>query len=228
MKKSLSLIIAVLVSLSAQGQSLYRLVQGKVIPRNSRDWTIISDGIEVKGFLGGALLCTTFTMHEVNTTTTVPSAHFTHVVAATKSVKTYKDSFVLTNYPTAKRCVIGDVLRSPIAVMRIDGMGARALYDYGVDYTPPERKLTPEEAAAAKAQAVKMNAVGETAKLKFDEEQAENGKDLYQYRMGMRYLNGDGVEKDPAKASEYLEKSAAQGNQDAVKALAKHASQQTH
>jgi TPR repeat protein len=62
-------------------------------------------------------------------------------------------------------------------------------------------------------------------KLKFEEEQAENGRDLYQYRMGMRYLKGDGVEKDLTKASEYLRKSAAQGNQDAAKALAKSGTQ---
>ncbi len=135
----------------------------------------------------------------------------------------------------------GDVLPPPIAVMRVSSQIVHSgsdikdrvasfgydLYDYGVDYVPPARKLTTEEAAAAKAQAAKMNVGAETAKLKF-EEQAENGKDFYQYRMGMRYLNGDGVEKDPVKATEFLGKAAAQDNQDAKKALAKIAAQKSN
>ena len=105
--------------------------------------------------------------------------------------------------------------------MRLGGVGVIALYDYGVDYIPPARKLTPEEAAAAKAQAAKTSAGAEAAKLKFDEAQAEDGKDLYQYRMGVRYLKGDGVSIGMAKALVYLTKSAEQGNQDAKKELAK-------
>jgi hypothetical protein len=51
------LLIAVIISLSAQGQSLYRVVQGKIVPRNSPDWTVIHDAIEVTGYIGGALRC---------------------------------------------------------------------------------------------------------------------------------------------------------------------------
>jgi hypothetical protein len=40
------------------------------------------------------------------------------------------------------------------------------------------------------------------AKLRFDQEQAGKVKDLYQYRMGLRYLRGDSVPTDAAKARE--------------------------
>jgi hypothetical protein len=220
MKSQFCFVIAITVaSVSAHAQ--YRIVQGKIVPRNSTEWTVISDKIEVKGFVGRALLCTTYTEKELNSTMAVPSAHRVHDVGTTTTIKVYKDSFVLTNYPSGGRFHIGDLVPGPIAVMRLDGSGSVALYDYGVDYTPPARKLTPEEAAAAKAQATKMNAGAEAAKLKFDEEQAENGRDLYQYRMGVRYLKGDGVSIDIAKARDYFSKAAAQDNQDAKRALAK-------
>jgi len=221
MKKQLCLFVAIIVSLSAQGQCFYRMVQGKVVAKNALDWTVISDKIEVKGFMGGALLCSTFTETQLNTTTTIASAHKTHIVPTTTSKKVYKDSFILTNYPAAGRFHIGDLVPGPISVMRVAGMGTTALYDYGIDYYPPQRALTPEEAAAAKAQAAKRNAGADAAILKLEIEQADNGLAPYQYRLGMRYLNGNGVEKDQAKALEYLGKAAAQGNQDAAKALAK-------
>ena len=85
-------IITVIATVSAQGQ--YRLVQGKIVPRNSPDWTVIYDKIEVKGFVGGALLCTTYAEKEVNATTTVASAHKPQVVPTTTSIKVYKDTFV--------------------------------------------------------------------------------------------------------------------------------------
>lgn len=94
-------------------------------------------------------------------------------------------------------------------------------WDYGVDYTPQPHKLTPEEVAAAKAQADRKKAAGDAATLKFYQEQAEKGDAYGQYRMGIRYLEGDGVPKDLAKARDYLSKAAAQGNKEATAELAK-------
>ena len=228
MKRQLYLLVAVIMSLSAQGQSLYRMIQGKIVPKNSPDLTVIRDRIEVTGFSGGALQCRTFTESTVDRGRTVRSAGAPVWIPNLQTIKTYKDSFVLTNYPAAGRFLRGDVINPPIGVMRVSSARGHDLYDYGVDYTPPARQLTPAEAAATQTEAAKRNADKDAVKLKFEEEQAENGKDLYQYRMGMRYLNGDGVEKDLTKASEYLGKSAAQGNQDAAKALAKFASQKSN
>lgn len=45
--------------------------------------------------------------------------------------------------------------------------------------------------------------------------QAEKGDAYGQFRMGERYRDGDGVEKDSAKAVEYFMKAAQQGHRDA-------------
>jgi hypothetical protein len=94
-------------------------------------------------------------------------------------------------------------------------------WDYGVDYTPQPRTLTPEEVAAAKTEADRKKAERDAAILKFELENSEKGSDLYQYRVGLRYLNGNGVPKDLAKARDYLSKAAAQGNKEAAAELAK-------
>jgi len=52
--------------------------------------------------------------------------------------------------------------------------------------------------------------------LEFHIRQAEAGSARFQYELGLRYLEGRGVELDPAKGREWLEKSAAGGNEDAV------------
>jgi Sel1 repeat-containing protein len=55
--------------------------------------------------------------------------------------------------------------------------------------------------------------------VKFNQDAADKGDAYGQLRMGERYLNGEGVEKDESKAKEFLSKSAAQGNQNAAKLL---------
>lgn len=52
--------------------------------------------------------------------------------------------------------------------------------------------------------------------LEFHIRQAEAGSARFQYELGLRYLEGRGVELDPAKGREWLEKAAAGGNEDAV------------
>jgi TPR repeat protein len=57
---------------------------------------------------------------------------------------------------------------------------------------------------------------------------ANEGLDVPQFNLGLRYLEGQGVPKDYAKAVEYLKKSAAQGNNDAqdkLNELAKNSNQ---
>ena len=66
-----------------------------------------------------------------------------------------------------------------------------------------------------------QKAAGEAATLKFYQERAEKGDAYGQYRVGIRYLKGEGVPKDLGKARDYLSKAAAQGNQDAAVELAK-------
>ena len=229
-------IITVIATTLAHAQyAQYRMVQGKIVPRNSRDWTVIRDGIEVIGFNGPNVLCRTFAMQSANATTTVGGGRGAHAVQTTTEVKVYKETFELANYPGAGGLVKGNTINPPIAVMRVTSPAVQSgssgsvyrlssgytLYDYGVDYTPPPRKLTPEETAAAQAEAAKTHAAADAAKLRFEQQQAEDGRELYQYRIGMRYLKGDGVPADTVKALEYLSKAAAQGNEDAKKQLTK-------
>jgi hypothetical protein len=62
----------------------------------------------------------------------------------------------------------------------------------------------------------------EKKKLQWQMERAEKGSDNAQAALGVRYLNGDGVEKDGKKARKWLEAAAKQGNAEAKKTLAEH------
>jgi hypothetical protein len=239
MKKQLCLLVAVIVSLSAEGQSPYRMVGGKVIAKSSRDWTVIRDRMEIQGFDQGCLLGRTFIEQDVNTGPTGGGRGNMRFAPYIQRRRVYKDVLALTNYPGGVGYSTGHVIFPPILAMRVGSVSVPGrivsshsttflrydLFDYGVDYTPPARQFTPAEAAAAKAEASKKNSANDAVKLKFEQEQAQDGRDLYQYRMGMRYLKGEGVEKDSAKAFDYLSKSAMRDNQDAAKALAKIAAQ---
>ncbi len=50
-------------------------------------------------------------------------------------------------------------------------------------------------------------------------ERAEKGRSAAQFDLGMRYLSGDGVPSNPKLGREWIEKSAKQGETDAVKKL---------
>jgi hypothetical protein len=231
MRKQLCLAIAIIVSVSAYGQ--YKLVDGKVVQINPRDWTTFHDPIEITGFDGGRLLCRSFTEQDVTVgERALPGnkpmrGRVPITEAVVKRKKTYKESFSLANYPGAGSLHVGDVIRRPVLAMRLSTTSpyGAVCYDCGVDYVPPQQQLAPQQAAATQPTMNNANAEKEAVKLKFDQEQADKGKDLYQYRMGLRYLNGNGVTNDVAKAREYFIKAAAQGNEDATAELRKLPSQ---
>jgi TPR repeat protein len=77
--------------------------------------------------------------------------------------------------------------------------------------------LTPEE---KKAQAQKI-AEAKIKALESDKGQASNGVSAAQCRLGLAYLNGQGVETNRSLAIEWLGKSATQGNVEAQEALKK-------
>lgn len=60
----------------------------------------------------------------------------------------------------------------------------------------------------------------EAKKVQWQKERAEAGSASVQYDLGLRYLEGKGVEKDPALAKKWLKKSADQGNAKAKEKLA--------
>ncbi len=234
MKVILCLTLVVVLTPLSYGQ--FRTVGGTIYPNNSPDWTTFNAPIEVQGLCGEAMLrCRCFSVNEVVVGSTVipGQRNFRQGVATAPvmgNVKRYHgETFIIANYPAARSLKMGDIINRSIRAMRrsgpVDNTGSRQLatiyYDCGVPYTPPQRQLTPAEAAAAKETASKERTSSDAATLKFIQEQADKGSALYQYRLGLRYVNGEGVTNDLTKAREYLTKAAAQGNDDAARELAK-------
>ncbi len=97
---------------------------------------------------------------------------------------------------------------------------------------PPKESPAPDPAPAAKP-LVKPPVVAAPVPAKTEEEKAEilkktvesqkkraeEGSASAQYELGMRYLNGNGVEKNLKLARKWLELSAQQGNATAAKRL---------
>ena len=55
--------------------------------------------------------------------------------------------------------------------------------------------------------------------LAFQKQQAEAGSPSFQYALGLRYLSGDGVEKNSETARHWFDLAAKQGNQQASKKM---------
>lgn len=55
--------------------------------------------------------------------------------------------------------------------------------------------------------------------VEFEKKRAEDDYGWAQYALGVRYITGKGVEKDPAQARKWLEKAAKNGETQAVKKL---------
>jgi TPR repeat protein len=123
-------------------------------------------------------------------------------------------SFLLSNYP--RNVGVGQTFsrNDRLVAMKSGDKNGMPSLDYGAVYVP---ELTDEQKAAA-AQA-KSKAADKV--LAFHKELADKGDAYGQFKMGMRYLTGDGVDKDMAKARDLLGKAAAQGNKDAATELAK-------
>lgn len=77
---------------------------------------------------------------------------------------------------------------------------------------PSDPPIDPAKAEAAKAATDKK-------RLEFQTKKAEAGADYAQYDLGIRYLNGDGVEKNVDTGKKWLEKAAKNGHSGAKKKL---------
>ena len=75
-------------------------------------------------------------------------------------------------------------------------------------------KRAKEKAAAAKK-------LAEQKALKSNQDSADKGDAYGLLRMGERYRDGDGVDKDLAKAKEYFKKAVAAGSPTAAEELSK-------
>jgi hypothetical protein len=142
--------------------------------------------------------------------------------------------FFVTNfpYPMAENEIIGDHLSDGTFFMAmvsgthayhtvVGGSRTLRMLDYGEIYVP-----TPEEIAAATRAAlakkapdrVKAAAAADKA-LQMNEDLAAKGDSYGLLRMGERYRDGDGVEKDLAKAKDYLQKATVAGSPTAADEL---------
>jgi hypothetical protein len=83
-------------------------------------------------------------------------------------------------------------------------------------------KMQSEAIALAKQRRVET----EARVLRNHQELAEKGTPYGQYSMGMRYLKGDGVERDEDRARDLFEKAAAQGHLDSQRELDKFKSKE--
>ncbi len=214
-------------SAAAQAPPVYRVVEGKVYDvSRSVLWkhfdgdclTVLSNGIILQEMKVNKVYMTGPVNHLQSQGAWAPAGG-----SVASETRHPGKRFFLRNYPPSLW---------PTTGKRIEGLAMQTgvfqhsnetleQWDYGVDYTPQAHMLTPEEAAAAKTEADRKKAERDAATLKFESENSEKGSDLYQYRVGLRYLNGNGVPKDLAKARDYLSKAAAQGNKEAAAELAK-------
>jgi hypothetical protein len=136
------------------------------------------------------------------------------------------DYLAITNYSGSE--TEGNKVRT--LAMRIGNydMGGRPieLYDCGTPYVPPPP--TPEQIAArkqaeteAQAKAAEQKKKADGVALKSNQDAAAKGDAYGLMRMGERYRDGDGVEKDLAKANEYLQKAADAGSTTAAEELSR-------
>jgi len=97
--------------------------------------------------------------------------------------------------------------------------GSRTLrmLDYGETWVPTAEDIAAaQRAAQAKKEAEKIKAdEGKAKALKMNQDAADKGDAYGLYRMGERYRDGDGVEKDLNKARDYLTRAAAAGSSSA-------------
>ncbi|HEX3797404.1 MAG TPA: SEL1-like repeat protein [Verrucomicrobiae bacterium] len=123
-------------------------------------------------------------------------------------------TFVVVNYP--RPVAVGQFLsrNDKLVALKAGDKNDMPMLDYGAVWV---HQLTEEE----KEQAASAKSKTEARVLAFQQEQADKGDAYGQYKMGMRYLNGDGVDKDPQKGRDLISKAAAQGNKDASDELTK-------
>jgi hypothetical protein len=87
--------------------------------------------------------------------------------------------------------------------------------------TMDEDKAQADAKAAADADAAAQKQAAADAALRFNQDAADKGDPYGLLRMGERYRDGDGVEKDLAKAKDYLQKAADAGSTTAKDELSK-------
>jgi hypothetical protein len=150
------------------------------------------------------------------------------------------DELVVANYPAAEILTIGRKISldarkiGTIRGLKSDGADSSTVLELWEYYTPTPEEIAAAIAAQEKAKAAQEKAIADAkAKaaaqkqaaaaraLKYNQDDAAKGDAYGLMRMGERYRDGDGVEKDLAKAKEYLQKAADAGSPTAAEELSK-------
>lgn len=93
---------------------------------------------------------------------------------------------------------------------------------YGKPCSPPPLPQPTAEQISDRQTALSLKSAQSADRvLKYHQELADKGDAYGEYQMGLRYLKGDGVEKDPQKARLMFIKAAAQGKEEASSELEK-------
>jgi hypothetical protein len=231
-----------------QAPSPYWVVNGQIYDINKSSLWVKMDGDIVK-ILTNGIVVETFTVETkqqavVEQHATQGAFGFTgryHSETKMVDVGTEKvpgRKIIIRNYPVEENPAVGKTI-SFLAMQTgtSDYKGDRLeLWDLGTVPTADDlRKLkadTEERQRAAqkeldeqrRAVAEKASATKKTAEakvLKSNQEAADKGDMYGLLRMGGRYRDGDGVEKDLAKAKDYLTRAAAAGSPTAAAELSK-------
>ncbi len=220
--------------------SFYKKVGDRVVPKNSQDWRVMRDRLEVAAVNANKLVIRTFKVEEKS------GAIRPGTVAANRTQKkTYMEEFTLINYPGTGGFKGGDEIHGPIMAMptgttkvlitwaptELDlryasgrGWVDLPLYDYGTDFTPATSPVKVKTAAgdtnsASSTGGAKKPDAAAVATFKFHLQKAMAGEVGSQYRVGQLYLEGKGVEQNTKQAIMWFEKAKAQGNEEAAAEL---------
>ena len=151
--------------------------------------------------------------------------------ADTTGESRYTGEFFVSGFPyeVAENDEIGTglqifrAMKGDIYDYKTIGGSTRSLHQlvYGTPVKlPPPPPPTAEEIEAVRQRAEQKKTAALAAALKYNKDQADKGDAYGELRMGERYRDGDGVDKDLAKAKDYLQKSADQGDLTASNELA--------
>ncbi len=213
--RAISVVAALIMTLAGSAMGQYKMVNGKVYAKNSRDWRVFYERIEVQ-FGGPIPICRTFTMQGSDGKIGAGVRTAGH-----SETKVYGETFALKNYPGAAGFRPGDEIHGPIAAMPTGAEYRNVqIYDYGTDYTPPPPKggttpVSKTTATGAGTADTKKLDPGAVTTFKFHLQKARDGDVGSQVRVAQLYLEGKGTQQDTNQAKIWLEKAKAQGSEEA-------------
>jgi TPR repeat protein len=140
-------------------------------------------------------------------------------VSESRITHTYygNDVFIVANFPYPSAQPYKEMLAFDAGYYTFTNVNNQVVTIHKLDYGMPCVKTwSPEELAAIKARAEAPQKAAEAKALKLDEDLADKGDPFGLLRMGERYRDGDGVDRDMVKARAYLSKAAAAGSPTAA------------